>query len=123
MVNSQLDLRLIDFGFSRKVEPNQRCHEKLGTEGYISPEIRNRNYDAKKADMFALGVILFILYTGYPPFGSSRYTDPYFKIFTENNDKFWTVHSRNKPQGFYSEEFINLINLLLCPEARRLTVE
>jgi len=73
--------------------------------------------------MFALGVILFILYTGYPPFGSSKDSDPYFKTFTENNDKFWTVHSRGKPQGYYSEEFINLINQLLCPEATRLTVE
>ena len=68
--------KLIDFGFAIKVVEGERCKRKLGTEGYMAPEVRQKDYDPKKADMFSLGVILFILYSGSPPFEKSEADDP-----------------------------------------------
>jgi serine/threonine protein kinase len=41
---------------------------KLGTEGYMAPEISMKEYDGRRVDIFASGVILFIMYSGNPPF-------------------------------------------------------
>ena len=46
-----------------------------GTDGYLAPEFYSDDvlaYDGVKTDIFALGVTLFTLYSGYPPFESSR---------------------------------------------------
>lgn len=73
-------------------------------------------------DLFALGIILFILYSGHPPFNSANpNTDPHYKLLAEGKaDLFWKQHSRNKPEGFFSEEFKDLISnmLQLDPVAR-----
>ena len=76
-------IKVIDFGFSvltedfmnSKVEEKdgdqkktfRRMKSKVGTLYYISPEIIKGNYD-EKCDIWACGVILFILLGGYPPF-------------------------------------------------------
>lgn len=41
---------------------------KLGTEGYMAPEIATKTYDGRKTDIFAAGVILFIMLAATPPF-------------------------------------------------------
>ena len=42
---------------------------KCGTEAYMAPEmLEYKKYDGKKTDAFSLGVILFIMKTGVPPF-------------------------------------------------------
>jgi serine/threonine protein kinase len=52
----------------------------LGTEGYMAPEIATKHYDGRKTDIFAAGVILFIMYAGNPPFEKAVITDPYYKL-------------------------------------------
>jgi len=44
----------------------------LGTLGYIAPEVRKSElYNVKKADLFSLAVILFIMVYGSPPFSNA----------------------------------------------------
>lgn len=61
---------LIDFGFAEVFHPTQPyIARKCGSPHYCAPEIVTRNcYDARKADVWSLGILLFILATGHFPF-------------------------------------------------------
>ena len=49
----------------------------LGTESYMAPEIHeHKEYDGKTIDLFALGVILFIMKSQNPPFNVGSSKDP-----------------------------------------------
>ena len=81
----------------------------------MAPEILAKlPYQGPVADLFALGVILFILYSGHPPFGAAKDLDIFYKLIKQNrSDLFWRAHSNRKPEGFYSEEFKDLITSIL----------
>ena len=83
----------------------------------MAPEIIARQaYQGQVVDLFALGVILFIMYSGHPPFGAANETDNFYKLLATNrSDLFWKAHSNSsrKPEGFYSNEFKDLITCML----------
>lgn len=123
LLDRNFNLKLSDFGFSTELSRGE-LHTRLGTEGYMAPEIRNRKYDGKSVDLFAAGIILFVMYSGSPPFERTESNDPYYKVFSAKDYlKFWNAHSKRKPAGFYTPDFINLINNMLAhrPEDRLTT--
>ncbi|MDR3548702.1 MAG: protein kinase [Candidatus Pacebacteria bacterium] len=62
------DVKLIDFGLSKIVGPTEQCTEGCGTLFYAAPEIvEKRPYD-KSVDIWAVGVIAYLLLTGELPF-------------------------------------------------------
>ena len=63
-------VKVIDFGAAHHSnDPNNRMHQKLGTEMYNAPEVYNEDDGYTKAcDMWSIGVILFIMLCGFPPF-------------------------------------------------------
>jgi len=64
----------------------------------MAPEIHNRMpYEGKNVDLFAAAVILFIMKSGTPPFGRASMKDSYYRLFMKKPDRFWFVHSKNKP--------------------------
>ena len=53
-----------------------------------------------------IGVILFIMFAGNPPFEKAAPNDPYYKLIKEKNyNTFWKAHSRRRPNGFFSDAF------------------
>ena len=75
-------VKLIDFGFS-VIIPNTAARLKIfcGTPSYMSPEItRKLEYDGKPVDVWALGVLLYILVTGTSPFKGTNEQDLFKKI-------------------------------------------
>jgi len=60
-------LKLIDFGLSSIVEPEDPMTGACGTLHYVAPEVLRQRYDSK-CDMWSLGVLVYILLVGRPPF-------------------------------------------------------
>ena len=64
-------ITIIDFGTSAIFDHNVKMNQKYGTPYYIAPEVLKKNYD-EKCDLWSIGVILYILLCGYPPFNGSN---------------------------------------------------
>ena len=64
-------ITIIDFGTSGIFDPSQKMQQKYGTPYYIAPEVLNNSYD-EKCDLWSIGVILYILLCGYPPFNGAN---------------------------------------------------
>lgn len=125
LLDDVLNLKLADFGFATVSHEDQKNKTRLGTERYMAPEILYKKaYDAKKVDIFAFGVILFVFYSGHPPFHEAKLDDPYFSAFIKKPVKFWNFHSNQGQKKKYSESFINLLTKMLALNASdRFTIE
>ena len=93
-------VKIADFGFAKKVyEPNSLTTQ-CGTPGYVAPEILEGTAYDERADMWSVGVILYILLGGYPPFIESTQRDLFRKIRKgdyEFHEEYWgTVSSEAK---------------------------
>merc|ERR1712154_348012 len=93
----------------------------VGTRGYQAPEILlRRDYD-KKVDIFAMGVVLFILLGGYPPFEHAKESDKWYQFIANKKYKnFWKSH-RNC--GLRQQE-TDLITRMICYDPdKRISIE
>ncbi|XP_054245643.1 SNF-related serine/threonine-protein kinase-like [Indicator indicator] len=62
-------VKLTDFGFSNRFQPGKMLTTSCGSLAYSAPEILlGEEYDAPAVDIWSLGVILYMLVCGYPPF-------------------------------------------------------
>ena len=126
-------IKIIDFGFSVFLGKNnenskdketenekktvyKRLKSKVGTLYYISPEIIKGNYD-EKCDIWACGVILYILLAGYPPFNGNTDKEVYNLI---TNIKYDFEKERWKNISKYAKE---LIKNMLTPAKNRLSAK
>jgi serine/threonine protein kinase len=76
MIDSGKKIKIIDFGFSVKAEPMQRLNLFCGTPNYMSPEIiLKKDYYGGPSDIWALGVLLYVICAGHFPFkGNYQFT-------------------------------------------------
>ena len=79
--STDTDLKLIDFGFATRfgvdIPPETRL---CGTPGYVAPEmLRGASYGGE-VDMWSLGVIMYVLLAGMPPFSSDNGADLFASI-------------------------------------------
>ena len=121
--SSDSPIKIIDFGFSVLLGKNdvnndkekdlkkygfKRMKSKVGTLYYISPEIIKGSYD-EKCDIWACGVILYILLCGYPPFNGSSDKEVYniiTQVKYDFNQPIWKNVSK------YAKELIkNMLTL------------
>lgn len=66
-----LELRLCDFGLSVVLKPGEKVTDRVGSVYYVAPEVLAGSYDAR-ADIWSLGVILYMMLSGLPPFNGSQ---------------------------------------------------
>lgn len=82
--NLMLDMKgyvkLVDFGFARELVRGEKTYSFVGTPEYMAPEIiQNQGHDFA-VDFWSLGILIFELLAGSPPFSSSEPQKIYAKI-------------------------------------------
>lgn len=73
------DLKVIDFGLSKRFGSGEEMHARVGTPYYIAPEVLEKKY-GPECDLWSCGVVLYILLCGYPPFWGDRDQDIFRKV-------------------------------------------
>lgn len=137
LLTEDFNIKICDFGFCQSTLT--RIFKSMGTEGYKAPEIyklqsrydNNKDilkvgYSGVSADLFALGVILFIMHFGVPPFHRAEsQVDRLYRIisnFSKSVDQnyiiklFLRMHPGTKnllAEGSIDFELVDLIMHLL----------
>lgn len=72
------DLKILDFGFARHLKTDEKLQNQVGTICYEAPEILMGNNHSFSVDVWAVGIISYIMLCGFPPFFSNKdhETDP-----------------------------------------------
>lgn len=78
MISADGYLKLIDFGFAKVIK--KRTYTICGTPEYIAPEILLNEGHGKAVDWWTLGILLYEMLAGYPPFQADDPMDIYKKI-------------------------------------------
>ncbi|CAD7973097.1 unnamed protein product [Amoebophrya sp. A120] len=75
-------IKIVDFGFAVKLQtPTQKLKVFCGTPSYMSPEIvAGKEYSGFQSDVWALGVVLYVLLCGRFPFKANQEHELYHKI-------------------------------------------
>ncbi|EGR32861.1 protein kinase domain protein, partial [Ichthyophthirius multifiliis] len=77
-------VKIIDFGFSIQVPDNKKLNIFCGTPSYMSPEIISKvEYFGQKSDVWALGILLYVMVQGKFPFKGINDNDLFSKIKKE----------------------------------------
>jgi len=69
------EIKMIDFGLSKHFTHGQQHNEAVGTPYTVAPEVLRGKYD-EKCDVWAIGVITYLLLSGDPPFGGCGGPEP-----------------------------------------------
>jgi serine/threonine protein kinase/Cdc6-like AAA superfamily ATPase len=85
MIDSEGQLVIIDFGISHLEGASTLTATQsfLGTPGYMSPEHARGGTVDRRSDVFSLGVLLYEMVTGTPPFRGSSIVDEIMKVLNE----------------------------------------
>jgi len=62
------DLKLLDFGLSKIIGPNETCTEPYGTLSYVAPEVLMEKPYNKSVDCWTIGIVTYLLLCGCLPF-------------------------------------------------------
>ena len=73
------EIKIIDFGLSRKYSKDIKLHSVLGTPYYVAPEVLKGNYD-QKCDIWSIGAMTYLLLCGKPPFNGNSDQEIFDKI-------------------------------------------
>jgi calcium-dependent protein kinase len=90
--NDYPTIKVIDFGLSRCYEDGAFMQKAVGTPYYIAPEVVKRHY-GKECDVWSLGVILYVLLCGQPPF------------FHDSDQEIYRMLKSGKPHAYPDAEW------------------
>ena len=121
LLNSNFNIKLIDFGFAKNIKDGL-ISEITGTRFYNAPEMfccATKGYDGVMADIFSLGVCLFILVMGFYPFDKPNITDSRYKFISKKDyPGFWKKceqkFSSNSSFSGTSHEFKDLFEKMVA---------
>lgn len=112
LFDEDCNLKIADFGFSTKM--NRQLKTYCGTRSYMAPELLTKQpYSGESVDLFAAGVILFLMVVRRYPFWESA-------VSNYKSVSWKSIQGKN----FVSNEFQNLIDGMLAYDpAQRLKID
>ena len=115
--NDLLFIKIGDFGTAKWFEENKIERNVVGSCYYIAPEVLEKKYN-EKCDLWSIGVIMYILLSGKPPFNGVNDEEIYKKILNGSYDL------KSEPWDKISKEAKDLIyKLLLKDTEKRINAE
>ena len=101
MIETQrnLHVKIIDFGVAKKRIFNQKewkLNVRVGKMGYMAPEVYDKKlFDPRKADLWSLGVMLYIMILGTPPYTKpNKRDDQIFRYIMKGHIKDLLKHQK-----------------------------
>ena len=118
-MTDEADIRISDFCICKRLEPNEKTKEIVGTLGYMAPEVLMGMEYKFSADVWSIGVITYLLLTGYLPFDDEEsdkevIRKTLFESIPFDNDSWKNI----SPQA---KEFIKKI--LVKDKEQRMTID
>ncbi|KAI1279594.1 Serine/threonine-protein kinase 17A [Halotydeus destructor] len=107
------DIKLCDFGISRVITKGTDLREIVGTPDYVAPEILHYEPISLKTDMWSIGVVVYVLLTGYSPFGADNKQETFCNITNMKLEFPATLFSH------ISEEAVDFMKKLLVKEPKK----
>ena len=115
MLTSDFEIKIVDFGLSGQMmgQTGQGfMNTCVGTLQYLAPEVRTGQYQGADADLFSLGVLLFICHFVKPPFAEAANGDKKYLELTTSPEEYLQSHC----QGVEcSDQLRDLIAIMLQP--------
>ena len=98
-----------------KIKKRRECaYSTVGTPDYIAPEVFTQKGYGQEVDWWSLGIIMFEMMIGYPPFYSDSSTETCKKILD------WRNYLEIKPEINISKEAIDILKKLINDPEKRL---
>ncbi|KAF1323239.1 Camk protein kinase, partial [Globisporangium splendens] len=118
LIDERRQCRLADFGLAS--DSGSACVGRVGKAFYMAPEVhawqQHEFYDGLKADIWSLGVLLFIVVIGVPPFETASESDARFRVVKSQGIGqllcIWQMESR------VTDELRSLLNGMLQVDVR-----
>ena len=130
LIDAQGELKLIDFGLSlygsvdRAVDASNGTENvtgPIGTPDYMAPEVLLANNHTEAVDFWSLGVLIYELIVGVPPFHGETEEETFKKILKLEIDWSELQQTNDQDDEFYvSDQLVDLLKklLVLNPEER-----
>ena len=80
LLDKDYNVKLCDYGWASYLSKGQFCSAYCGTPEYVSPEVIKKYPYNEKVDIWGIGVLIFELVFGYPPFTSNFNEDRFNNI-------------------------------------------
>mmetsp|Transcript_9464 Transcript_9464/g.25678 ORF Transcript_9464/g.25678 Transcript_9464/m.25678 type:complete len:283 (-) Transcript_9464:161-1009(-) len=102
-------LKVTDFGFAKRIDPASKTWTLCGTPEYLAPEIILNKGHGKAVDWWALGILIYEMLVGYPPF----YSDDRMQLYQN------ILAGKIEYPSFVNRTARDLINRLLTADLTR----
>jgi len=118
-----VEIKIIDFGVAKLYENGKfEANKPVGKTGYMAPEVYNKKkYDPRAADIWSIGVMLFMMLIGAPPYQIPQRSNPAFNFIVKG--RLGDVLKHWKRLGCVTEDALDLMNRIFKYEPERIKME